>query len=109
MSPSSSSNDQHIQMNGTSVNRHPKLRRVTTSGHHRTIAKWLGKKLRVYLKDGRVITGILVCADNEPNFILTNAEESWEENGYTRQQGSVLICMRYVRRIVEIGLLNSIP
>jgi small nuclear ribonucleoprotein (snRNP)-like protein len=77
----------------------------------REISKWLGRTLRVDLVDGRSIVGLLMCTDNEPNFILNHAEETWGPPAtatHRRHQiGSVLINAKNVQRIYETPSLNS--
>lgn len=71
-----------LEINGTSL---PTTSALSNHQNHNTpyraISKWLGKNLRVELTDGRSITGILACTDDEPNFILIKAEESWGSQG----------------------------
>ncbi|KAI6192392.1 CBR-CYN-10 protein [Aphelenchoides bicaudatus] len=104
--------DTKLELNGSSIGENNHAPPTTTKDKQRTISKWLGKRLHVDLIDGRTITGILACTDNGPNFILTQADETWNHQPGkiipTRPQiGSVLINARHVRRIFEGGLLSA--
>jgi small nuclear ribonucleoprotein (snRNP)-like protein len=95
-----------LELNGSSV------APLSTNNNQRTVSKWMGKRLRVDLIDGRTITGILVCTDNEPNFILTHADEAWNQTDEAlpkrSQIGSVLINARHVRRILKVDIFSSV-
>jgi small nuclear ribonucleoprotein (snRNP)-like protein len=53
------------------------------------VEKYLGRKLRVKVKDGRQFEGTLKCIDNEANLILALVTES---SGSTqRPMGNILI------------------
>ncbi|KAI6230578.1 Sm domain-containing protein [Aphelenchoides fujianensis] len=74
----------------------------------RTVAKWLNRRLKLELVDGRSVCGEFVLTDNSPNLILAHAEEWWGHDGRrtgapasARQVGSVMIRGEHVLRIYE--------
>lgn len=40
------------------------------------VSKWLGKKLRIEMSDGRIVEGEFMCTDSVPNIILSGTKVS---------------------------------
>ncbi|PAV83359.1 hypothetical protein WR25_16107 [Diploscapter pachys] len=67
------------------------------------VANYLGHWFEVHLIDGRIVRGLLVATDKEPNFILRHAMERWTLTEEPRFIGLAMIAKRHVKQIFQIS------
>ncbi|VDN59931.1 unnamed protein product [Dracunculus medinensis] len=60
------------------------------------VSKWLGKKLRIEMSDGRIVEGEFMCTDSVPNIILSGTKERWKGESEIRTIGLTMISGRHI-------------
>ncbi|GMR54284.1 hypothetical protein PMAYCL1PPCAC_24479 [Pristionchus mayeri] len=68
------------------------------------LQQWMGQLMELELADGRLITGHLMCTDNNPNIVMSQCVERWPDDPHNRFVGLVMVArqnMKSLKRIVR--------
>ncbi|CAB3407912.1 unnamed protein product [Caenorhabditis bovis] len=62
----------------------------------KAVKEYLGKRYEVWLTDGRIVRGTLVCTDKDANMVFIRTDERWRDSQDMRWTGQAMIAKRHV-------------
>ncbi|GMT01276.1 hypothetical protein PENTCL1PPCAC_23450, partial [Pristionchus entomophagus] len=72
-----------------------------TTGKER-LEEWMGEIMELELKDGRFVTGHLMCTDNTPNIVMSQCMERWPNDPGNRFVGLVMVAPHNLKGIKHV-------
>ncbi|XP_026847013.1 N-alpha-acetyltransferase 38, NatC auxiliary subunit-like [Drosophila persimilis] len=71
----------------------------TLSPGRRQLQKWLGRRMRIVLTDGRILIGVFSCTDQHVNIVLTKCREYLVQGGQGRALRTVMVQGKHIVNI----------